>query len=224
MANELMFSYQAGKTTYVLIRNRISQVWSTSGGTGGFENYATARYADYVIEAVQQGVASAFYAATMPAAVPAGIYSITAKEQVGGSEAETDPTVAVGDEQWNGTVTLPLSDLATSGQLSLAGPVKIQRGTMVAPFNFNLVSNVDHITAFTSGVVSGQIQRDAGAWGPLQSGAFTEIGLGLYSLQALTSGDLNANFVSLQFSAVGVSGGAADNRNFGFILQRSSGN
>lgn len=39
----------------------------------------------------------------------------------------------------------------------------------------------------------------------------------------LTSGDLNANVAALNFQAVGISGGAADPRNIGLLLQRVSG-
>ncbi len=41
--------------------------------------------------------------------------------------------------------------------------------------------------------------------------------------QMLTSGDLNANTVALVFTANGISGGTADQRDFAYILQRVSG-
>ena len=71
-------------------------------------------------------------------------------------------------------------------------------------------------------MVSGQIARDGGAFGALQSGTVTERGLGFFDC-TLTSGDLLANTVKLVFTAVGVSGGAADPVPFGAVLQRSSG-
>ena len=221
MAGEIQFSYSSGRTCYFLVRNRIGQVWSTN--TSSFGTYATASYADYVISTTEQGSASGFYAGTFPSAIIPGVYSIVVKQQITGSPAETDLTVAVGDYQWNGTVTLPLSALATSGQLGQIGPIKIYRGEMVQNFPFKMVSAADHFTPFTSGVISGQISRDGGAFGALQSGAFTEIGKGWYSLLALTSGDLLANTVALTFSANGISGGAADQRDLALILQRTSG-
>lgn len=221
MASEIQFSYQASKTCYVLIRNRVGQVWSTL--SSAFETYVTANYADYDVSATQQGTASAFYAASMPSAITAGVFSITAKEQVGGSPAETDATIAAGDLQWNGTVTLPLADLATSGQLGLVAPIRLARGTMIQNFPIYLRSSVDHVTPLTSGVVSGQIARDGGSFGALQSGAFTEVGLGFYNLSALTSGDLLANTVKVLFTATGISGGASDPLPFSFVLQRTSG-
>lgn len=224
MAGEVQFNYQALKTTYFLVRSRTSQVWSTSGGTGAFESYSTVNYESYVISATEQGTASAFYAGTMPAAVPPGVYGITAKAQITGDPLETDPTIAGGDLQWNGTVTLPLSDLATSGQLSQIGPIKLARGVMVQNFPIYLKSSVDHVTPFTSGVVSGQIIKDGGnVFTALQSGAFSEVGNGFYNLQALTSGDLSAGSVKLLFTAAGISGGQSDPLPMGIILQKVSG-
>lgn len=223
MANELQVSFSAGKSAYFLLRNRVGQVWNTSGGTGTFENYNSSVYSSYVLSATEQGSASAFYAGSVPAAVPAGVLSVLAKQQIGGSPAEADPAIGAGDLQWNGTVTLPLSDLSTSGQVGQLSPIRVARGTMVKPFVFKMVSAVDHVTPFTSGTCSGQISRDGGAFGALQSGAFSEIGLGFFSLQALTSGDLLANAVALSFSANGVSGGAADPATFVFLTQRTSG-
>ena len=188
--------------------------------------YATADYANYDVSASEQGTASNYFTATFPSTISAGIYSVTAKQQIGGAVAESDPTVATGDVHWNGTALVPLSNLATSGQVGSHLPTKVSRGVMLPNFQFKLVSSVDHVTAFTSGVVSGQIARDGGSFGGLQSGlavaGYSEIGLGWYRV-ALTSGDLAANVAALNFQAVGVSGGAADPRDFALILQRVSG-
>lgn len=219
MANEIQVSYQASKTVYCLIRNRNSLVWN--GST--FVTYATADYTDYVVQLTEQGTASGFYAGSMPSGVTTpGIYSIVAKEQLAGSAAQTDPVVSVGDLQWNGSNTLPLADLASSGQISRGFPIRIARGEMTQNFPVYLVSSADHVTPFTSGVVSGQISRDGGAFGAFQSGNFTEIGLGFYKVN-LTSGDLLANTVALQFSAVGISGGNADPRSMSLVMQKTSG-
>jgi hypothetical protein len=222
MASEIQWSDVSGATEYALVRDRIGRVWNASGA-GAFVVFATSDYASYVIQGTEQGTASSFYAATMPSAIAAGIYGIVAKRQVGGSAAETDPSVACGDLNWNGTHSLPLSDLATSGQVGLLAPSRPARGVMIPNFLFKMVSAADHLTPLTSGVVSGRVSRDGAAFGALQSGAFTEVGLGWYSLQALTSGDLLANSVALAFTAVGVSGGAADQRDFSLLLNRSSG-
>lgn len=210
-----------GKTIYAQIRNRIGQIWNTS--TVAFEAYLTANIANYAISATEQG-SSGYYIATFPSAITAGVYSVILRQQIGGSVAESDPNSASGDLQWNGTVTMPLSDTATSGQIGQIAPIRLARGTMIQNFPFKLVSAADHITPFTSGVVSGQISRDGGGtFGALQSGAFTETGLGWYTLQALTSGDLLANTAALVFTANGISGGASDPRDIALVLQRVSG-
>lgn len=223
MASEIGFAYPAGKTMYVQLRNRTNQIWSTSGGTGGFSTYNSAFIEDYQLDATQQGVADDYYTANWPAACPPGVYNLVAKQQMGVSAAESDPTVATGTEQWNGTAILPLSDLATSGQFGQLAPLRLARGTQIANFMFPMVSSADHVTPFTSGVISGQIARDGSAFTALQSGAFQEIGQGFYSLQALTSGDLLCNTASLLFTGTGISGGNADPRRFSLILQRTSG-
>lgn len=222
MGNEIQTSYSANQSIYSLIRNSVAQIWTTSG-VGSFVAYNTASYPAYVIDLTEQGVDSGYYAGNFPTAIGPGVYSIVAKNQVAINPAETDPTVSTGDFQWNGTVSLPLSNLATSGQVGQFLPVQVYRGQMVKPFVFSLVSAADHITPFTSGVVSGQISRDGGAFTNLQSGSFSEIGLGFYALGALTSGDLNAKTAAISFNAVGISGGESDPRNFVFILQNSSG-
>lgn len=223
MSGEVQISYQTGQTLYFVTRDGQGRPWSTSGGTGGFDTYLTASFPQYAISMSEQGVAGAYYVGSFPVNIPAGDYSVVAKQQAGGSPLETDRTVGNANVHWDGSQMIPLSSLANSGVLSQIVPLRIARGTMVKPFPFKLVSDLDNKTPFTSGVVSGQISRDGGPFGPLQSGAFTETGLGWYSLQALTSGDLNANSCALVFTANGVSGGQAAQRDFGFVLQRSSG-
>lgn len=219
MANELLWSSVTGQNCYALVFSRTGTVWNGSA----FETYATANYTTYDVAASEQGTASAIYAASFPSSITAGVYNIVAKQRLGATPAETDPTVAVGDFQWNGTVQLPLSDLSTSGQIGQIGPVRLARGTMVLNFPIYLKSAADHITPFTSGSVSGQIKRDGGSFGALQSGAFTETGMGFYNLQALTSGDLAANTVALLFTATGVSGGTSDPLPMSIVTQRVSG-
>ncbi|MDE2095641.1 MAG: hypothetical protein KGL39_00160 [Patescibacteria group bacterium] len=225
MANEIQLSGPgSGRTLYALIRGgSISPglIWQTTTNT--FVNYATASLANYTISLTEQGTASNFYAGNFPTAIAPGTYSVIAKQQLGGSAAETDPTVGNGNVEWNGTGLAPLSDTATSGLVGQFLPLRLFRGQMIQNMPIFLKSSADHTTPFTSGVLSGQISRDGAAFGVLQSGKFTEIGLGFYSLQALTSGDLTANTISLAISAVGISGGNADQLSMAFILQRSSG-
>lgn len=221
MAGEIAFDFSANQDCYVNIRNRTSGfIWNGSA----FEAYSqsSGNIASYAVAVVEQG-ASAHYVGNMPAAIPAGVYDITARQRIQTPYLESDRVVAAGEVQWNGSVAVPLSDLATSGQLGQLGPIRMARGVMVQNFPIYLKSSADHVTPLTSGVVSGQIARDGGAFGVLQSGAFTEIGLGYYTLQALTSGDLLANTVMLRFSATGISGGQSDPLAMSIVLQKTSG-
>lgn len=222
MAGEIQFSAQHGITAYFLVLDRIGRVWNTSGA-GAFENWSSAAFANYAVSATEQGTASHQYNGTFPAAVPAGTYGINARQQIAGSVAETDPTIAAGNYEWNGSQTAPLSDTATSGQLGQIAPIRLGKGIQILNWPVYFKSSADHITPFTSGVVSGQIARDGGPFGALQSGAFLETGLGWFTLQALTSGDLNANVVKLNFSCNGISGLSADPVNVAFIMQKVSG-
>ncbi len=221
MANEIQLGGPGtGRTVYCRIHNQTSgYIWSTSGGTGGFEVYQAADVTSYSITMTEQGSTN-FYVGNFPPACPPGVYSVEGRQQLGGSAVEGDPRVGAGDIQWNGSKVFALSDIPVSG---FVVGIRLQRGVMVQNFGIYLKSAADHITPFTSGVVSGQIIRDGGSWGPLQSGFISELGNGFYNLMALTSGDLNAGTVDLLFTANGVSGFSSDPLPMSIILQRSSG-
>lgn len=220
MASELEIPYQTGRVIYFLVRSATGTIWDGAA----FSAYLTASYSSYPITAVEQGSASGYYTANFPATIVPGSYNIVAKQRVGGSPAESDPTIGVQDAfQWNGSAVAPLSDTATSGQLGQIAPIRLAKGTMIRNFPIYLKSSADHVTPMTSGVLSGQIARDGGSFGAFQSGAFTETGLGFYNLQAVTSGDSLGDTLKMLFTAVGISGGSADPLPMSFITQRVSG-
>lgn len=220
MANEIQVSIgTSGLTIYALIRNSTGLIWRTD--TNVFESFLSANLSHYTIALTEQST-SGYYTGNFPTQITAGVYSITAKNQLSGGAAITDPPVAAGDLQWQGTYVEPLSDLATSGQVASFAPLRIARSQQLLNFTFPLVSSTDHITSFTSGVVSGQISKDGASFVALQSGAFIEIGLGFYST-SLTSGDLTCNTAGLLFTATGISGGTSDPRRFSIVTQRISG-
>lgn len=209
-------------TVYCLIfQTSTGKIWN---GTA-FETYTNANYANYPVSLTEQG-SSNIYIGNFPAAIPAGTYGVVVVKQLAGSPAQTDQKIGNGNIEWNGTAPAPLSDTATSGFLGQFAPIKIARGTAIPNFLFKMVGSTDHLSPLLSGIISGQISRDGGAFGGLQSGlavaGYTEIGLGWYKVN-LTSGDLLANTAALIFTGVGVSGGTADQRDFSLILQRTSG-
>lgn len=120
MAAELQADWVTGKTVYFLLRNSVGAIWN--GAT--FVAYNSADYANYDIAASEQGT-SGFYVGDMPAAA-AGAYSVIAKNQAGGSPAETDLSVADGNVLWNGTaVWAPgvVSSLVTSALDSISANI-----------------------------------------------------------------------------------------------------
>lgn len=221
MAGELQTSYQSGRVVYFIVRDKNGLVWDNTGSA--FETYQTARYARYVIQASEQGTASAYYTATFPAAIPAGAYDVVAKVTDGSIEngEEIDGTISTGTVQWGGSAPLAVAELVASGQFGLVANGLLLRNRMVHKYPIGFVNSGGE--PFTSGVVSGQIIKDGATAVPLQSGAFTEIGNGFYEVQALTSGDLDAAKVCLLFTCVGISGGQAVPVQEKHVLQRMSG-
>lgn len=142
MAGELQVDYVTAKTVYFLLRNAVGQVWN---GTT-FESYLTANYATYPIGATEQGTASFYYAGNFPS-VAAGTYYAVAKERIGGSPAESDPSIGHGTVNWAGSVvTVPL----TSGQ-----SVGILSGQLVNVFSGQL-------SGFSVTPLSGQFWQASG--------------------------------------------------------------
>lgn len=227
MAGELTLNFTTAVTLYANIRDRISgYVWN---GTT-FEAYlsASGNQSSYAVTMTEQGTASQFYAGNMPGAISGGSYDVTVKQRMNAWFAETDPPVGQGSVDWigSGQRLRFLSDVATSGQVSLTLPVKLTKGVAISGFVFKLVSSVDHVTPLTSGVVSGQISKNGAAYTNLQSGTavanYVELGKGMYRVN-LTSGDMDADVIALNFYGVGVSGGASDNRDLVIYCQKASG-
>lgn len=103
MADEIQFDagpQLSGATVYALLRNSTGLVYDFVGLS--FVAYATADYARYDLALTEQGTASGYYVGDMPA-VTAGVYSVTVKEQAGGSPAETDVRIGDGEIEWDGT-------------------------------------------------------------------------------------------------------------------------
>lgn len=110
MAGELQAdSGVTGQTVYFLVRSPSGTVWNGAA----LVTYVSGNFATYPVTGTEEGT-SGYYTGNMPA-VAAGVYSVVAKKQAGGSPAETDPTVAQGDVWWSGAaVATPQSGDAFS--------------------------------------------------------------------------------------------------------------
>lgn len=195
MAGELQTDWTTGTTVYFQVRNSVGQIWNTSG-TPAFENYVTANIANYAITATEQGSASGFFVGTMPATITAGIYSIEAKQRIGVSVAESDPTVGTGNISWSGTVSIGLNAV----QLA-ADQVPMKKNTALSGFQFLMVSSSDNVTPATGLTVTGTVSLDGAAFSALTN-SVSEIGSGWYKVN-LAAADTNGNTVALKFAATG---------------------
>jgi hypothetical protein len=102
MANELEVDWGiTGLTVYFLVRSSVGTIWN--GAT--LVTYVSANYSTYPVTGTEQGGSgsgSGFYQGNMPA-VAAGTWNVTAKQQVGGSPAQSDPTIGNGTLTWDGS-------------------------------------------------------------------------------------------------------------------------
>src|SRR5438874_2767819 len=123
MANEILFSFSPNQSGYFVVFNEANgKIWNRASGSVGFETYTAGNYSGYISVASQLG-ASPFYEGSFPSGIGAGVYGVFAKSQLAGSGSEADTTVAGGTLNWNGSAVVPLSNMASSGQVSLIGPV-----------------------------------------------------------------------------------------------------
>lgn len=106
MGSEIEADYTTGKTLYAQIRNSTGSIFNIAGA---FEAYQTANIGQYAVNMSEQGVASGFYTGSIPGAVNAsGTYNIIVKDRAGGSPAESDRTIAVGQIEWDGSAVQSL--------------------------------------------------------------------------------------------------------------------
>lgn len=103
MAGEIQSPYGVtGKNVYSLIRNSVGQIWNGSS----FVTYNSSNFTDYDVPLTENG-SSGTYIGDMPAGISsAGIYTIEARERIGGSPAQSDPVIAAGNIEWSGTAAV----------------------------------------------------------------------------------------------------------------------
>lgn len=128
---------------------------------------------------------------------------------VGGHISNVDNLVANGDKTGYAlTQTFPtnFSTLAITGTggVTVGGYASgqdpaVRKNQALNAFEFLMVLSSDHVTPATGKTVTAQRSLDGAAFAACAN-AVTEVGNGIYAIN-LAAGDLNANFVTLRFSA-----------------------
>lgn len=204
MAAEIQFDATPGLTCYAQVRNSVGAIWNGAA----FVAYATADVAGYDITATEQGTASGYYVASMPA-VAAGIYNIVAKRQVGGAPAETDPTISTGSLDWAGSAVsfVGTPSIAASAVASVTGNV----GGNVAGTVASVVGAVGSVTGNVGGNVTGSVGSVVGAVGSVTGLTASDVGAIKAKTDSLTftiAGQIDANIQyvnDIQVDGVGTS-------------------
>ena len=142
--------------------------------------------------------------------IPAQVYD----SLVGGTDLLDVNTSQLGGTAQTGRdigASVLLSSGTGTGQVSLSsGRVLIQSGlqknTALTKFQFLMTDSTNHNPA-TGLTVTGTISKDGGAYASISPDSVTEVGNGMYEVD-LSATEMNANNVSLRFTATG-----ADDRN-----------
>jgi hypothetical protein len=126
MSNELSITYPTGNTLYAILENAVGQVYNGAA----FEAPINANWLTYDVAMTEAGT-TGIYLGDMPV-ITAGVYYFTVRLQAGGAPAVGDIGLGTGQIQWNGTIELPLSSVATSvaaaSASASAGEILILRG------------------------------------------------------------------------------------------------
>lgn len=168
MANELQAQNTSGKTVYAVVLNATGSVWN---GTA-FVTPASANWATYAIALAEVG-GTGLYEGNFPA-VAAGVYSVIAFQQVGGTPAVSDINLGASPFHWDGAAEVPLSAIAAKTGLivapDLAGTVSDTAPTS-GSFKGNAALSatdsfyVNGYLAFTGGALQGLARKITGYTG-----------------------------------------------------------
>jgi hypothetical protein len=146
MSNEIITVYPTGNTLYVHVFDSVGQIYNGSG----FVAPQSAGWALYHIPLIEATTATQIYRANMPV-VAAGIYSFTIRRLVGGTPAVSDPAIAAGRMDWDGTAE------AAMGAIELAaGAID---ATAIADGGANKIA--DHVLRRTTANIEGSSHGDA---------------------------------------------------------------
>ncbi|NIA07725.1 MAG: hypothetical protein GWP14_08875, partial [Actinobacteria bacterium] len=110
MANEIRATYDSGENLYALIFDAAGQVWDSVGSN--WENYDAAQQDNYDIALSEIATNSGQYRGTFPAAITAGIYTVSLRLQSGGSAVSTDERIGESAAMhWDGSAEITVSDI-----------------------------------------------------------------------------------------------------------------
>lgn len=235
MGGEVQVAYRSGANLRVVVfpANSGGMAWALAGldnHTGDFIDYDLGSIGTYAMPTIFSGgmpsQGGTLYYTDFPQGIPAGVYNVQLFDTGIGSGLN-NPGQGQGQIQWAGDSSgnryvASYSLVISSGLFADAFPTQLSRSYAVRNFPIYLRSPEDHVTPFTSGIVSGQVARNSGLFTALQSGEITEVGNGFYNVMALTSGDLDAETAKLMFIARGISGGWSDPLCYSLVLQRNA--
>jgi hypothetical protein len=115
-----------------------------------------------------------------------------------GAYTGTPPTVVQIRTEIDTTSTQLASIKAKTDNL----PSGIKKGVALNNFVILMKDSTDHSSGKTGLTVTGTIRKDAGSFTSL-SGTITEINYGLYSIDTISSDEMNADILTLRFTATG---------------------
>jgi hypothetical protein len=116
MADEISFIHPqgvAGLNIYARLKDANNKFWTS----GGFVTFNENNWATYAIPLSSRGVG--LYLGNFPSGVAAGLYTLDAYHQIGAGPVKPPTDLYQGASrspiQWNGTIEIPLSELAKPG-------------------------------------------------------------------------------------------------------------
>lgn len=162
MPEKIQVQYSTSAVTlYAVIRDSAGLVWNGSA----FGTYATASLSTYAVLLAEQGTASRYYTATVPAGITtAGRYAFVIFQKLGGSYAETDTVVSGGAIDWDGiaiagsaSTTLKVGSAVVVTDLNSASVNEIVDGVWDEP-------TASHTGIGTFGLAAGTAATAANIW------------------------------------------------------------
>lgn len=230
MPNEIQWTYTTGQSGYALLRSSSGTIWNGSS----FESYTPANYATYRIPGSEQGSGGCYFADFPTGITTPGIYNVVVKQQITGSGAQSDFSIACGEIFWNGSAVIPAVDLR-SGPLAISGafvqvsgmatalqleaylPIRLTKNTAFSGFVFKMELSGKPGIGISGGNLTGQ--RTSGPTKGFANLAFTpvEISAGWFRTN-FTAADVNDDAIGYKFTE---NSGRGTQRDFTVITQRS---